>query len=251
MRFMAGTANKQFDNLGIAKGITLVVAAAFLASSPSVFAQSSLSGQRPIAIAANQPVSQEELKQARAQVESNPTDAKAHYTLAELLRKTGRHKEAAHEYLETTQIDPSYNLAYHQLSVIGADPAQLETAVSRLKALKGEKPNDLMLRVALSEIQEKQGEYYQAARELIDLIYQNSIPEKYKAKVNARIHYLLSKAKYDEINAKGVTSEDELDVVPPPLPESVAKANEAKNLAASKGRDAHAVRGAGHTPLLP
>jgi tetratricopeptide (TPR) repeat protein len=249
---MAGTANKQFSGSRIAMGISLTLA--FSSVAPNAFAQSnanSANGQRPIAIAANQTISAEELRQARANAEANPTDAKAHYTLAELLRKSGRNKEAAHEYLETTQIDPAYNLAYHQLSIIGADPAQLETAVTRLKTLKQEKPNDLMLRVALSEIQEKQGEFYQAARELIDLIFQNSVPDKYKAKVNARIHYLLSKAKYDEINAKGITSEDELDVVPPPLPESVARANEAKNLAASKNKDAHAGRGAGHTPLLP
>src|SRR5262249_38710275 len=43
---------------------------------------------------------QEDLQAARAQVRTNPADAKARLQLADLLKRVGRHREAAQEYLE-------------------------------------------------------------------------------------------------------------------------------------------------------
>lgn len=190
----------------------------------------------------------EELRAARLQVKANPEDAKARFQLGELLRKAGRQHEAAQEYLEVTALDPTMYVACHQLSQINADQSQLDEAIERLSKLKEEKPKELMLRVALSELLEKRQNYYQAARVLIDLVYENAVPEKHRTRVNARIHFLLTRAKdapaEDKVNT---ASDDELDVVPSPLPESSLR----KGLTASKLRESKEMKGMGHVPLLP
>lgn len=188
------------------------------------------------------------LPAARKQVRENPSDPKAHYALAELLRKAGRAQEAGQEYLQTTELDPSYYLAYHQLSTINADQVQLDEAINRLSQLKDEKPKDLMLRVALSEILEKRAQYYQGARVLVDMVYQNAVPDKYLAKVNARIHYLLVKARdSQEVDKASGPSEEELDTLPPPLPEATLH----HDVPASRLKESRVMRGVGHAPLLP
>lgn len=190
---------------------------------------------------------QKELQVARAQVRSNPADAKARLQLADLLRRVGRHREAAQEYLEVVDLEPSNYAAFHMLSVINADPAQVDEGIARLEKLKEEKPRELMLRVALSELMEKRGNYYQAARTLVDLVYQNAVPGKYNAKINARIHFLLTKSKDDKAKTSGYIQEEELDSSPPPLPDSSLR----KDLAASKLKEPRVMKGVGNAPLFP
>lgn len=188
------------------------------------------------------------LQSARAQVRENPSDYKAHFALAELLRKSGRQQDSSQEYLQATEIDPALYVAYHQLSVVSSDTAELDQAIARLTKLKDEKPKDLMLRVALSEILEKRGSFYQGARVLVDLVYQNAVPDKYLPKVNARIHYLLVKSRdSQEVDKSAAFSEEELDTLPPPLPEATFH----KNLAAYRLKESRVMRGVGHAPLLP
>ncbi len=191
---------------------------------------------------------QTQLKAARAQVRDNPSDPKAHFALAELLRKAGRQQEAAQEYLQATDLDPGLYVAYHQLSLLNADGAQLDEAIARLSKLKDEKPKDLLLRVALSELLEKRNRFYQGARVLVDMVYQNAVPDKYLPKVNARIHYLLVKARDSQETEKSASaSEEEMDTLPPPLPESTLH----KDLSASRLKETRVMRGVGHAPLLP
>src|SRR6185369_7548008 len=102
-----------------------------------------------------------DLKTARDHVKNAPEDAPVRYQLAELLRRSGRPREAAKEYLEVTQLDPTMFIAYHQIATIGADPGQIAEAVERLNKFKTEKPRELMLHVALSELLEKQQNFYQ------------------------------------------------------------------------------------------
>jgi tetratricopeptide (TPR) repeat protein len=206
------------------------------------------SGSQPAASAsADGAGAQQELQAARAKVRANPSDARSHFNLAELLRRAGRHREAAQEYLEVVDLEPANYYAYHMLSAVNADPAQVEEGVTRLERLKEEKPKDLMLRVALSELLEKRGNYYQAARQLVDLVYQNAVPEKYHQKINARIHYLLSKAKDAQSKVNSYIAEEELDSSPPPLPESSLR----KDLTVSKLKEPRVMKGAGNAPLLP
>jgi len=188
------------------------------------------------------------IEAARQIVQQSPENAKARYDLGRALRLAGKNQEAASELLEATSMDPSLYVAYHELSLTKARPQQIDEAIDRLTILKDEKPKDLMLRVALSELLEQSGKIYQASRILVDLVYQNGVPEKYVARVNARIHYLLSKAKDNHASEK-VASEDatEEDSLPPPLPEASLR----RNLSASKIKDSKSVQGFGHAPLLP
>jgi tetratricopeptide (TPR) repeat protein len=188
-----------------------------------------------------------DVKAAREKVQANPQDARARFELGRALRLSGKTEQAASEYLEATTLDPSLYLAYHELSLMKCRPEQTEEAIDRLNGLKETKPKDLMLRVALSELLEKKGQTYPAARVLVDLVYQNAVPPKYLNKVNTRIHFLLSKTK-DTQTAQKVQSEDEdMDGAPPPLPETTLH----RNLAASTKAKDKSVPGFGHTTLLP
>ncbi len=191
---------------------------------------------------------QAQLQAARDLVRANPADAKAHYALAELLRKAGRHHEAADEYVATVEQEPTLYVAYHQLSTVNADDAQIDQAVAMLNRLKEDKPKEMMLRVALSELLEKRGKYYEGARVLVDLVYQNAVPDKYLPKVNSRIHYLLAKSRDSKETDKAAGfAEEELDTLPPPLPEATLH----KELSTSRLKESRVMRGVGHAPLLP
>ena len=192
--------------------------------------------------------SQQDLQAARAQVRENPSNPKARFALAELLRRAGRHREAAQEYLQATDLDPTYYICYHLLATINADAGQIDDGIARLSKLQEEKPKELMLRVALSELMERRGDYYPAARVLVDLVYQNAVPVKYQPKINARIHYLLIRAKEAQnVESNTTAAEEELDALPPPLPESSFR----KDIPASKIKESRVMRGVGHAPLLP
>ncbi|HMO19749.1 MAG TPA: hypothetical protein PKC98_02140, partial [Candidatus Melainabacteria bacterium] len=53
----------------------------------------------------------EDLEQALARSEANPSSAQARFEYAELLRKMGKDKEAAHQYIAVPDIDASYYVA--------------------------------------------------------------------------------------------------------------------------------------------
>jgi Flp pilus assembly protein TadD len=189
---------------------------------------------------------------ARELVQQSPENASARYKLGRALRLAGKNQEAASELLEATSVDPSLYVAYHELSLTKARPQQIDEAIDRLTILKDEKPKDLMLRVALSELLEQNGKTYQASRILVDLVYQNAVPEKYVARVNARIHYLLGKAKDSHASEKAATQDSAQDAaeeesLPAPLPEASLR----RNLSASKIKDSKSGQGFGHAPLLP
>lgn len=188
-----------------------------------------------------------EMQSARAAVRANPNDPKVHFALAQLLAKVGRYREAAQEYLQCTELFPENYVAFHHLATLNCDSAQIEEAVARLNKLKDEKPKELMLRVALSELLEKQGNHYQAARVLVDIVYQNAVPAKFQGKVNARIHYLLAKAKDSQSVDDTSVLEDGLDTLLPPLPDTSLR----NDLAQSKLKESPVTRGVGNAPLLP
>jgi hypothetical protein len=80
------------------------------------------------------------------------------------------------------------------------------------------------------------------------------VPEKYRVKVNARIHNMLVLSKRDkqqqgsnDVPATANGGEEELDIMPAPLPTQGTK----RSLAQAKLKDSKEVRGMGHTPLLP
>lgn len=195
-------------------GIALI-----LAQAPA-FAQPDAAAAPPLL----QP-SQAELDNARHQAEDNPSNAKFRYDYAELVRRAGDLKTASREYLHATEIDGAYLLAYHQLALNCTDAILVTEAVKRLQHLKEQHPNDLMIRVALSELLENQGKYYDASRVLVELVFKNVVPVKYTTKLNSRILFLQAKARAQHIDRgaheghHGTGKVEHVDSVPVPLPE--------------------------------
>lgn len=188
----------------------------------------------------------EELRHAKATSENNPADAKLKFAYGEVLRRAGKPKEACRIYLEAAELDPQFYLAYHQMSLICEDNNQLQEALTRLNHLKAERPKDLLLRVAMSELLEKKGDYYRGAHTLVELVYDNAVPEKYLDKVNRRIRFLMSKAR-DNYAATALTQHEEtVDAPPLPLPEGSLN----RNFSGSKIREPKTMRSMGHVPVL-
>lgn len=181
---------------------------------------------QPDAAAPPQPApTQAELDAARHQAEDNPANAKLKYDYAELLRRSGDLKAASREYLHATEIDANYLLAYHQLALNCTDAVLVTEAVKRLQHLKEQHQDDLMIRVALSELLENQGKYYDASRILVELVFKNVVPAKYTTKLNSRILFLQAKARAQHIDRSaheghhGTGKVEHVDSVPVPLPE--------------------------------
>lgn len=194
---------------------------------------------------------QVEFKQLQQDILAKPNDAQLHYKLGEALRKAGQKEKACEEYLKAINLDQTLWVAYHQLTTNSSDEKQLDHAMEKLSKLENEKPRELLLRVALSELYEKRGNYYQAARTLVDLTYTNSVPEKWRPKVNARIHNMLVLSKTtklkEDVPQSANGSEEDLDLMPAPLPTPQTK----RSIAQAKLKDSKEVRGMGHTPLVP
>ncbi len=168
-----------------------------------------------------------DLDKARENSENNPSSPDLSYKYAEALRLNGESVKANHQYLHTTEVEPSFYLAYHQLFLHCNDQRLLDDAINRLRFLKQDKPNELMLRVALSELLEKKREFYEASRELIDLVFANLVPEKYKEKVNIRIRYLQAKTttaqSHREANAGDAHNTESIARPPMPVNEDMLK----------------------------
>jgi len=161
-----------------------------------------------------------DLDKARENSENNPASPDLSFKFAEALRLNGETTKANHQYLHTTEVEPSFYLAYHQLFLYCNDSRIMDEAINRLRFLKQDKPNELMLRVALSELLEKKREFYEASRELIDLVFANLVPEKYKEKVNTRIRYLQAKTTTAQSHREANAGDAHLgeSISKPPLP---------------------------------
>jgi tetratricopeptide (TPR) repeat protein len=191
--------------------------------------------------------SEQDLRKLRSAVEDAPNDAKTHYAYGHALRAAGKQAQAVVEYLDATQLDPAYYVSYHELSLSKARPEQLDEAIERLRQLQTHHPTELLLCISLSELLEKRDELYPAAKVLSDLLYTNTIPEKYVNRVKARIHFLINKNK-DEQTARSVQSDEpEGEGAPLPLPESSLR----RSLSANQLKDAKVMQNFGHAPLLP
>jgi len=188
-----------------------------------------------------------EIDNLRAKVESEPGDAKLRYNLAEYLKKAGRNKEAARQYLQVTESEPTFYHAYHQLTLTTQDKHLLDEAQGRLTFLMEERPKDLLLRVALSEIYERKGDFFQASKVLVDLVYQNAVPDKYLTKVSNRIRLMQAKAKDSHALDKVSNFDEQMETAPPPLPESTLN----RDLSISKVKEPRVMQGFGHATLLP
>lgn len=215
-----------------------VIAAALLLTlgAPQVFAQ----GAAPVAQSHMTP------EEARRLADNDPANAKLKYQYAEALRHAGRNAEALKEYVQVTEMDPANYVAYHQIALASPDAKTLSESIKRLTHLMSDKPKELMLRVALSELLEAEGQYFQASKVLVDLVFDNAVPPKFTAKVNSRIRFLQSKARGEHANRKVADTHHKTDSAPPlPLPEE----NLSRGLSASRLEKGHEVDGFGHSLL--
>jgi tetratricopeptide (TPR) repeat protein len=191
----------------------------------------------------------EQLKAARLEVSEHPDSGEAHLHLAKALRHQGRNREAAQEYILAANMQQNLNVAYHELIQITDDPQVLDDAIAQLNDIKDKDPTNLMLRIALSEVYEKRRNYHDAAKALVELQLANAIPPNLVKRLDSRVHYLLNKGKQvNEMHGDvQVATDEELDVVPAPLPNAGLR----KGLTASKIKDSKELKGMGHVPLLP
>lgn len=195
-----------------------------------------------------------ELRSLQTELLVKPDDAQLHFKLAEAYRKLEQNQQAADEYARAINLDATLWVCYHQLAATSSDTRQIDAAIEKLNKLETDKPKELLLRVALSELYEKRGNYYQAARTLIDCTYAGTVPEKWRVKVNARIHNMLVLSKSQKQTPEETTTqatagnpEEDMDIMPAPLPVPTSK----RSLAQAKVKDAREVRAMGSTPLLP
>jgi len=199
-----------------------------------------------------------EIRRYQTDLVLKPNDAPTHYKLAEVYRKANELGLACDEYLKAIHCDQNYWVAYHQLLTTSTDQKQVDEVFEKLTKLEAQKPAELLLRVALSEYYEKRGNYYQAARTLVDCTFNGGVPEKWRVRVNARIHNMLVLAKSQKLQpddpaaasaatANAAPAEEDLDVMPAPIPTPSSK----RSIAQAKLKDAKEVRGMGNTPLLP
>ncbi len=110
-----------------------------------------------------------ELRALQTDILIKPNDAQMHVKLADAYRKMGQNQQALDEYVKASRLDHTCYVAYHQITLLSNDDKLLDEAIETLSKMESEKPKELLLRVALSELYEKRGNYYQAARTLIDL----------------------------------------------------------------------------------
>ncbi len=243
MLIIGGDASQMFRRLAIIGLMAVLIGATFACQTAPCQTEppaAALSPQAAAQLAAT-------IEILRAKVQALPQDPKVRFQLGKALRLSGNLPDAASELLEATALDPSLYIAYHEFRLSKPSSAELNEAIDRLTQLKAERPKELMLRVALSELLELRGDCYDAARSLIDLVYENGVPPNYTAQVQARIHYLLSQTKDVQTTESTKSEESGLDLLPAPLPDATA----ARSIAANKPKSGDQAPGFGHSTLLP
>lgn len=224
--------------------------------SPALSSAQPMSNQAPTTsratshhIKADKSSLQQELSSLSEQIQAMPRDPHLRFRQGQVFYALENKNEALKAYQEVIKLDPNFYVAYHEIARCSDDAKLVDQYTTALTALQKERPKDLMLRVALSEFLEKKKNYREAARVLIDLVYANEVPAKYTAKVNARIHHLLSLSKISEATKATLdapaTNEEGLDLspAPPPLP--------SRGISAHRVRESKEMHGVGHAPLLP
>lgn len=196
-----------------------VMSATLALSIPCAFAQGTAVAS-PSAPATSTPPTAAEIEAAKAKSDANPADAKLRFEYGEMLRKSGDLAQASVQYLHATELDASYYIAYHYLAQTCTDKTMLEEGVQRLTHLMDQKPTDLMLRVALSELLETQGKYFEASRPLIKLVFTNTVPAKYVDQLNKKIRFLQAKAHAQHVATKAQeSSTSRMEKTALPLPD--------------------------------
>ncbi len=193
------------------------------------------------------------IKSTEAAIRLSPVNVSKRLYLARLLRNSGNNKQACIAYLNTTAVEPSCYIAYHEMLASGPTLGQIEESIARLNRLDRIQPKQFLLRMSLSELYERASDYYQAARVLVDLQYTPIIPPKYVAQVDVRVHRLFSKAKDLQTTKEAIEHKAKIDETeatpstPVPLPDMAT----AKDIPTNRLRSNKVTEGYGHAQLLP
>jgi len=196
----------------------------------------------------------QQIKSTRESIQQCPLDVPKRLHLASLLKRNGEIRQAAIEYLNATAVDPSCCIAYHELLRNKATVEQIDECLARLTKYDQIKPDQLTIRMTLSELYENRGDYYQAARVLVDLQYvKGAIPPKFAEQIDNRIHGLLNDSKDVQTTEKAIEHQENIvqaestPTTPVPMPD--VKMN--KDVPASKLRNTKMTEGYEHSQLLP
>ena len=147
----------------------------------------------------------QQIKSIRESIDLSPLDVSKRLRLARLLKQSGQTRQAAIEDLNATAVDPSTCIAYHEMLQNKASVDQINECVARLTKYDQLQPNQLSVRMTLSELYEEKGDYYQAARVLVDLQYvKGAIPTKFAELIDERIHGLLNDSKDAQTTEKAI-----------------------------------------------
>jgi len=196
----------------------------------------------------------QQIKSDRAFIEQCPLDVSKRLHLAGLLKRNRAIRDAAIECLNATAVDPSCCVAYLEMLNDKATVEQIDECLARLSRYDQLKPNQLPVRMTLSELYENKGDYYQAARVLVDLQYvKGAIPDKFAQQIDSRIHGLLNNSKDVQTTEKAIEHKENTvqaestPVTPVPMPD----VKMGKDVPASKLRNTKMTEGYGHSQLLP
>ncbi len=160
-----------------------------------------------------------------------PNDYLTRFELGKLYLTEKNTQAAKSTFLKLTSLQPKYYQAYHELVLLPLTKEELASLIDLLAQQKLTKPKDFTYYLALSELYEKDGQYYLAARALVDSSFANVVPSKYGHLLSSRINLLLLKAKNADTDQHIAPGDEDLDNLPPPIPESKLKrANLNKNL---------------------
>ena len=196
----------------------------------------------------------QQIKSMREAIEVCPLDVPKRLRLARLLKRSGDVRKSTIEYLNATAVDPSCCIAYHEMLLNKATTDQLEECLARLTKYDQLQPHQLPVRMTMSELYENKGDYYQAARVLVDLQYiKGAIPAKFAEQIDNRIHGLLNDSKDVQTTEKAIEHKENIvqaeSTPSTPLPMPDLKMN--KDVPASKLRNTKMTEGYGHSQLLP
>ncbi len=196
----------------------------------------------------------QQIKSIKESIQICPLDVSKRLYLARLLRSSGEIQQAAIEYLNTTAVDPSCCIAYHEMLQSKATVEQIDECLARLTKYDQLQAKQLAVRMTLSELYETKGDYYQAARVLVDLQYvKGAIPVKFAERIDSRIHELFNNSKDVQTTAKAIEHKENIEQAEstPSTPVPMPDLKMTKDMPTSKLRDTKMTEGYGHSQLLP
>ncbi len=180
---------------------------------------------KPLNSSTDLPVSNNEMtlnliEKYEARLKVFPKDNSTRYSLAKEYIELGHKTKAKSQLLKIVEIEPTYYQAYHELGLLPISKDDLTRLLNKLLDQKALSHKNFTYYLALSELYEKDGQYYLAARALVDSSFADVIPTRYSHLLSSRIKLLLIKAKNAKSDQHIAPGDEDLDNLPPPIPDA-------------------------------